>query len=284
MRGAFCKKSPGQGRLQMLLSRALALACALSAAAGGGGRRRSSLSIGFTFTRSDKCAYCEFVVEAAAARLRADPFLAFVGPPEDTPLDAASAGSVYGLRQRPMPARAHGAYPQPPRPRAHGAAPAVPPPPFVAPPSQRLPPSAVAAGAGTAQDAMVALTAATLRRAAESAARTFALPGANGATFEGGLASLGGTARPDVLAPVDPNELLASAAATVSTKKGEMYEDGEERASSVGQLSCNKTCCPLPPRSRRAPRRPPPPPPSSMSASPRSRFRHLRQRRLCPRI
>ena len=198
------------------VARTVALACALSAAAGGGrsGRKqRSSLSIGFTFTRSDKCAYCEFVVEAAAARLRADPFLAFVGPPADTPLDAASAGSVYGLRQRPVPARALGAYPVPPRPRSSGAAAAVPPPPFVTPPSQRLPPSAVAAGAGAAQDAAVVLAASTLRRAAQEAARTFALPGANGATFEGGLAALAGSARPEVLAPVDPNEMLAVAAA-----------------------------------------------------------------------
>jgi len=192
------------------------VAMATSDLGGGPAKRGKAIPTSLAFTRDSKCVFCEYVLQQVEARLRLDPFLNYVGAPEDYPF--ADTGSIFGSKDAVQTQNSRRSYPKAPIPRSQrgiirgmNVPPPPPPPPFVTPPRDRLLPSQIAAGKGQAQDATVAIAQATLAKAAQSAMRTFALPGANGATWEGGLATLAGKDRPDVLAPVDPNELLAAA-------------------------------------------------------------------------
>lgn len=193
---------------------------ALSKITGGSKKstRPPDLDMSWTMTRQDSCVFCEMIVQSVEAKLRMDPFLGYVGPPEDYPFE--DTGSIFGTANTVQQERStRRSYPVPPIPASMRGGPITsmqghvitPPPPFVTPPRERLTPTAIAAGKGQAQDATVVIAQATLRKAAADAIRTFALPGANGASFEGGIANLAGKNRPEMLAPVDPNELLVPA-------------------------------------------------------------------------
>lgn len=169
---------------------------------------RGSLSLSFRWTRSDKCVFCEYLLQEVERRLRNDPSLGYTGPPPDYPYKYA--GTIYGAGEALSTPMQSNAYPKPPKPHSmiKSMNKHVPPPPFVAPPPDRLLPSEIAGGKGRAQDALNVMTEASLKTAALNAARTFALPGANGNNFQGGLAELAGKNRPTIMAPVDTNEVL----------------------------------------------------------------------------